>query len=51
MDESDALLAIQDLLDGVEWTPETLDNIAAVMRSAGYAIAGIRAEEESGDAN
>jgi hypothetical protein len=38
MTESEALLAIQELLDGVEWTPSTLDKIAQVMIQAGYRI-------------
>lgn len=38
MSNDDALLAIQELLDGVEWTPDTLDEIARIMREAGYRI-------------
>jgi hypothetical protein len=34
-----ALDAIGDLLDGEEWTPETLDRIAGHCRDAGRAIA------------
>lgn len=34
----DALLEIQQLLDGVEWTPDTLNEIAQVMERAGYTI-------------
>ena len=33
-----ALLDIQELMDGVEWSPETLDAIAVVLTRAGYAI-------------
>lgn len=38
MNANDALLAIQELMDGVEWTADTHERIAAVMRSAGYRI-------------
>ena len=38
MNDHEALLAIQELMDGVEWSPDTLDEIAAVMRRAGYRI-------------
>jgi len=38
MKPDDALLAIQELLDGVEWTPTTLEEIAAIMVKAGYRI-------------
>jgi putative SOS response-associated peptidase YedK len=34
----DLLLAIQELLDGVEWTPDTLEAIAALMIKGGYQI-------------
>ena len=34
----DTLIAIQDLLDGVEWTPDTLAAIAVLMVKAGYRI-------------
>jgi hypothetical protein len=34
----DLLLAIQELLDGVEWTPDTLASIAQLMVNAGYRI-------------
>jgi hypothetical protein len=36
--DHEALLAIQELLDGVEWSPKTLDRIAAIMTDAGYRI-------------
>src|SRR5439155_15080322 len=38
MNDHEALLAIQELMDGVEWSPDTLDEIASVMRRAGYRI-------------
>jgi hypothetical protein len=34
----DTLLAIHRLMDGVEWSPSTLDSIAENLRSAGYTI-------------
>ena len=34
----DVLLGIQELMDGVEWTPATLEAIAALMVNAGYRI-------------
>ncbi len=41
MDESEALLAIQELMDGVEWSPTTLESIADIMRNTGYSINGL----------
>lgn len=41
MSSEDALLKIQELLSGVEWTPATLDEIAEVMEAAGYEIQDI----------
>lgn len=38
MDGSDVLLGIQELLDGQEWTPDTLERIAALMIRGGYRI-------------
>ena len=38
MTDHDAMLAIQELLDGVEWTPDTLEQIAEIMENAGYTI-------------
>lgn len=34
----DALLKIQELMSGVEWTPSMLEEIAEVMEAAGYEI-------------
>lgn len=36
--EHDALLAIQEELDGVEWSSDTLSRIADIMIQAGYRI-------------
>lgn len=38
MTESEILLAIQELLDGVEWTPDTLDRIAMLLVNNGYRV-------------
>ena len=38
MDAPAALLAIQELMDGVEWNSETADAIAKIMVEAGYRI-------------
>jgi len=35
---SDALDWIHDLLDGQEWTPDTLNEIADILRRAGYTV-------------
>ncbi|WP_259349313.1 hypothetical protein [Rhodococcus sp. UFZ-B548] len=40
MNSDAVLLAIQELMDGVTWTPETLDSIADIMRKAGYRVEG-----------
>jgi hypothetical protein len=39
MDDHEALLAIQKLMDGVVWSPDTLDAIASILERAGYEIA------------
>jgi hypothetical protein len=38
MNDHDAMLAIQELMDGVEWSPDTLDAIAQIMVAAGYRL-------------
>jgi hypothetical protein len=40
MSDHDLLLAIQELLDSVAWTPSTLDQIADLMTANGYEIHG-----------
>jgi hypothetical protein len=37
-DDHEIVVAIQRLLDGVEWTPDTLDQIAAILVSARYQV-------------
>jgi hypothetical protein len=36
--EVDAMIEIQRLLDGEEWSPDTLDAIAEICRRAGYPV-------------
>jgi hypothetical protein len=38
MIDHEAMLVIQQELDGVEWTADTLERIAEIMRLAGYRI-------------
>ena len=38
MNDHQAMLAIQQELDGVEWTPDTLERIAEILQQAGYRI-------------
>jgi len=38
MTDHEAILAIQELLDDVEWTADTLDAIAEILIEAGYRI-------------
>lgn len=38
MNAEEALLAIQEQLDGVEWSSQTLEEIASIMTRAGYRI-------------
>jgi hypothetical protein len=38
MSDHEAMLAIQQELDGIEWTADTLDRIAEILQHAGYRI-------------
>ncbi len=38
MNDETAMLEIQDLLDGVVWSLDTLDAIAKILRDSGYEI-------------
>jgi hypothetical protein len=38
MSDHDAMLAIQECLDGTEWNSNTLEEVAAIMTAAGYKI-------------
>ena len=44
MNDHNLLLAIQELLDGVEWTPTTLNEIADLLTNNGYAIHNLEDE-------
>jgi hypothetical protein len=41
MTDHEAMLAIQELLDGQIWTAEVLEEIAAVLQQAGYRVRDI----------
>jgi hypothetical protein len=38
MNDHEIILAIQELMDGVEWTPDTLQEIAELLHENGYQI-------------
>jgi hypothetical protein len=38
MSPHEALMAIRELMDGVEWTPDTLDKIAQILNRTGYTV-------------
>jgi hypothetical protein len=38
MNDNAILLAIQELMDGVDWSPDTLNAIAALLNENGYEI-------------
>ena len=38
MNDHDIVLAIQELLDDVEWTPEVLETIADILTENGYIV-------------
>jgi hypothetical protein len=38
MNDHEAMLAIQQELDGTEWTAETFERIAEILQHAGYRI-------------
>jgi hypothetical protein len=41
MNDHEAMSAIQQELDGVEWTAETLERVADILQQAGYRIRDI----------
>jgi hypothetical protein len=41
MTDHEAMLAIQELLDGQVWTAEVLEEIADVLQQAGYRVRDI----------
>lgn len=44
-DDRAALLAIHAILDGTEWSVETVGQIADVLRAAGFAVRDVAEEE------
>jgi hypothetical protein len=38
MTDHEAILAIQELMDGVEWNGDTLEAIAEILINAGYKV-------------
>lgn len=48
MNDHEIVLRIQELLDGVEWTPSTLDEIAGVLSDNGYAVHDLDGVERDG---
>ena len=46
MNDHEAMLAIQQELDGVEWGTHTLDTIAEIMVSAGYRIRDLEDQDQ-----
>lgn len=46
MTDHDLLLAIQELLDGVEWTPDTVEDIASILHENGYTIRDRKGDNE-----
>lgn len=41
MTDHDIVLAIQDLMDGAEWSTDTLEDIASILTANGYRIRDI----------
>ncbi|ANA86331.1 hypothetical protein SEA_LOZINAK_175 [Gordonia phage Lozinak] len=41
MNDHEILLAIQDLMDGVAWSADTLNSIAELLNANGYTIGDI----------
>jgi hypothetical protein len=49
MTRAEALEAIQTAMDVPEWSPDTLDTIAAILQAAGYPLAVLGADAETPD--
>ena len=47
LSDSHALLAIQELMDGIEWTPNTLGEIADILVRAGYRVRDLNDADRS----
>jgi hypothetical protein len=50
MIDHEAMLAIQQALDGVEWTADTLERIAEILHQAGYRIRDLDDRDVEGEA-
>ncbi len=50
MTDHEAMLAIQELMDGVEWNSDTLDAIGAIMTKAGYRLRDLDDRDVEADA-
>jgi hypothetical protein len=50
MTDHDAMLAIQELLDGVEWSPNTLSEVAWILERAGYRVRDIE-DRDAGESD
>jgi hypothetical protein len=50
MIDHEAMLAIQQELDGVEWTADTLERIAEILHQAGYRIRDLDDSDTEGEA-
>lgn len=42
MTDHEIILAIQEMLDGVEWSPDILSEIADLLTNNGYAVSDIK---------
>ena len=45
MNDHELVLAIQELLDGVEWNADTLDEIAGLLQANGYKVRDLNLED------
>jgi hypothetical protein len=50
MIDHEAMLAIQQALDGVEWTADTLERVAEILHRAGYRIRDLDDRDTEGEA-
>lgn len=46
MSDHEIVLAIQELLDGVEWSPDTLERIAGLLQFNGYKVRDPNGDKE-----
>lgn len=47
MSDHDIILRIQELMDGQEWSAETLEEIAELLREAGYRVRDLEAQRDA----